>query len=454
MNKTLWISSIITVTIFSTNVLVRAENFKTPSGIPYSELELEIDAYARDYIGKTTAGETIINRSYGYNDIENKAEVNADKVFEWGSITKLLVWTSVMQLAEQEKLDLDEDIRTYLPDGLLTKLQYDKPITMMNLMHHDAGWEDRYIDLFYLSADQLTTLEEALLIPEPVQVNEPCRVVGYSNYGVALAGFIVEEIANRPFYTYVNENIFDVLGMEDTAIHPAQEDNEDIAEKRELIRGYFGDNEGEFSPSNKDRIYINMYPAGNAIGTAEVAAKIMAALMPKEVENTPLFRNNVTLDEMLTITDVYDNGVHRNAHGFWASQYAVEMLGHAGITERFSADLTFSKAENLGIIVMTNQAGEIGLFYGLSPVLFGEYPVGDDIALPDTAEVEGNYITTRSAHHGFTKLYGAFVTGKVEAVDEQTIQTLGMTFKQVASYEYISTDEMDLYLEFKMNDDE
>lgn len=450
-----------TVVFFSTNFLVDAESLETPSGIPYSELEQEIDDYVQDYIGKTTAGASVIvvkdgkilvNRSFGYADLENQVEVNADTVFEWGSATKLLVWTSVMQLVEQGKLDLDKDIRAYLPEGFLKKLQYDKPITMMNLMHHDAGWEDRYLDLFYLSPDQLTSLEEALLHFEPAQINEPGKVVGYSNYGTALAGFIVEEITEQPFYTYVNENIFDVLGMDDTSIHPAQKDQEDVGNRRDLVQGYYSNNEGEFSRSSKNRVYINIYPAGDVIGTGEDAAKFVTALMPKDGEHSPLFKSNVTLNQMLSASDFYDNGLPRNAHGFWVSNYAVETLGHAGNTDSFSANFTFSKEENLGIVVLTNQAGEIGLSYGLSALLFGEYPAADAPSLPDASEVEGDYMMTRVPHHGFTKLYSIFMMGKVEALDESTINTLGMTFKQVAPYEYVSIDEMDLYLHFSMDD--
>lgn len=126
--------------------LVLAMQARTPSGIPYTELIEHVDEYAAKYIGTTTAGasvlmvkdgEIILNTSYGYADVENKVKITPETVFEWGSVTKLLVWTSVMQLVEQGKLDLEEDIRAYLPDGFFTKLHYDKPITMLNLMHHN-----------------------------------------------------------------------------------------------------------------------------------------------------------------------------------------------------------------------------------------------------------------------------------------------------------------------------
>lgn len=51
----------------------------------------------------------------GYTDMEKKIKTDETSVFEWGSTTKLLVFLSVMQQLEQNNLDLDTDIRTYLP---------------------------------------------------------------------------------------------------------------------------------------------------------------------------------------------------------------------------------------------------------------------------------------------------------------------------------------------------
>lgn len=434
----------------------------TPSGIPYSELQQRIDDYVDDYIGKTTVGaavaivkdgELIINSSYGFADLEKQQKVEEDTVFEWGSATKLLVWTSVMQLVEQGKLDLKEDIRAYLPEETLTKTQFDIPITMLNLMHHDAGWEDKYTDLFYLSADDLKPLEEMLSIFEPYQVNKPGEIVAYSNYGVALAGYIVEQVSGQPFYEYVNEHIFTVLDMKDTTIHPSQEDNKNVALKREKIHGYVGNENTKFSRSKNNRIHIGVYPAGSAIGTAEDAAKFIVALMPTNGDNSPLFQHNNTLNEMLTTSDFYDDGLPRNAHGFWQGMYKVDVLEHAGNTDSFSSNFTFSKEENLGVIVLTNQIAESGLCYGLPVLVYGDYPQATNgTTLSSAYELEGSYMQARQVYKGFSKLYGVLMTSQLKAVDENTFTLLGMTFKQIAPYVYQSIDEYSLVLHFTMND--
>ena len=434
----------------------------TPSGITYLELEKEVADYAAEFIGKTTVGasvivvkdgELVVNKSYGYANFEKQLEVTPDTVFEWGSATKLLVWTSVMQLVEQGKLDLNEDIKTYLPSEFFKKLQSHKPITMLNLMHHDAGWEDKYTDLFYKSAEDIKTLEEMLHITEPYQVNEPGEIVAYSNYGVALAGYIVESITGQPFYDYVNDHIFAVLDMKDTAIHPSQKDNQSVAEKRESVHGYLVKGEGAFSRSKDERVFIGLYPAGSAIGTAEDAAKFIMALMPADGVDSPLFQSNHTLNEMLTTSDFYDNGLPRNAHGFWHGMYAVNVLEHAGNTDSFSSNFTFSQEEKLGVIVLTNQIAESGLSYGLPVVVYGEYDAAKgNENLKDSQELEGNYIQARQAYRGFTKLMGVIMTGKLEVENSHSFSLYGMTFEQVAPYLYRSANEYNLFLHFSMDD--
>lgn len=74
-------------------------------------------------------------------DNEKKLAVDDKSVFKWGSTTKITVWVGVMQLWEEGKVDFKTDIKDYLPkDFLKGKLKYDKPITMLNLMNHQAGF--------------------------------------------------------------------------------------------------------------------------------------------------------------------------------------------------------------------------------------------------------------------------------------------------------------------------
>ena len=93
----------------------------------------KIERYVDEHM-ETTAGmsvaifdehQTIYRNYFGYTDVQNKIPVSEETVMEWGSVSKLLVWVSVMQLKEQGLLDLDADIRGYLPEGFLRKITYD-----------------------------------------------------------------------------------------------------------------------------------------------------------------------------------------------------------------------------------------------------------------------------------------------------------------------------------------
>ncbi len=87
-------------------------------------------------------GKIILLKGYGYADVDKLRPVVANEtLFRVGSVSKLFVWTAVMQLVEQGKLDLDADINVYLKDFQIPAT-YPRPITLKDLMTHTPGFED------------------------------------------------------------------------------------------------------------------------------------------------------------------------------------------------------------------------------------------------------------------------------------------------------------------------
>ncbi|MGN7764795.1 serine hydrolase domain-containing protein [Paenibacillus sp. 22594] len=414
-----------------------------PSGTPLSSLEGFIDNYESIYQRTAAAvsvavvkdGKTILDKAYGFADIERQVAADTDTVFEWGSCTKLLVWTSVMQLVEQGKLNLETDIREYLPDGFLKKLKYEAPISLLNLMNHNAGWEDRGTDLYYFAEDDVPELGEALRGFEPRQVNQPGKVVAYSNYGAALAAYIVELQSGQPFYTYVQEHIFKVLGMEHTSIHPSQQDNPAVAAGRSKIQGYTT----KLELIKKNRAYIGIYPAGGTIGTAKDAAKFVAALMPATGHNSPLFHSNVTLKKFLSPSLNYEGtDLPRIAHGFFEMNYAVPALEHGGNTLSFSSKFVLDPESGFGMVVMTNQQNEWNFTTGLVDKVFGAYlPAFYSGELPDSSQVAGEYITARRVVHGYMKILTFLDTEKITANNSSYLNINGQSLSQISPNTYV-----------------
>lgn len=230
----------------------------TPSGIPYAEIGRYIDSYiAEREAGLASCVVSVFDQNgviftgyYGYSDIENGISAGEETVYEWGSCTKLLVWVSVMQQWEQGRIDLCADIREYLPDGFLTKLQYeDEKITMLNLMCHNAGFQESFYENQQAAPDEVyDTLEEAVKACECYQAYHPGEYTAYSNWGTALAAYIVERTSGEDFVTYVNRHIFEPLGMRHTSVDPKFSDNEWVAEKRRELKCYARYND----PENND----------------------------------------------------------------------------------------------------------------------------------------------------------------------------------------------------------
>ena len=304
------------------------------------EVQLKIRDFIENNKDKTPAvairvfgkDEDIFNVVYGKSDIENDVVADDNTVFEWGSISKVLVWVSAMQLYEQGKLDLYADIREYLPEGFLSNLKYDDTITMLNLMNHDAGFMSPYKDMETTNVGDLMTLKEALQEIAPMQAYRPGEVVAYSNYGAALAAYIVECVSGMDYADYVKTNIFDKLGMEHTSIRPDCSDNPWVMDKRNETHCYAFSGEDGLVSLGECRYYIQIYPAGAACGTAE-DLQIFARSFLCSSENCPLFAKDTTLDEMLSPSKYYADGITpRFCHGLMVEQSGIMLLGHGGNT--------------------------------------------------------------------------------------------------------------------------
>ena len=368
-------------------------------------IEEKIDAFWNDHedtaagmaVGVFDKDGVIYEGYYGYANLEKKTAIDENTVIDWGSTTKTLVWVSVMQLWEQGKIDLDEDIRTYLPDGFLTNLSYDKPITMTDLMNHQAGFQEYYTDMMLLPSCEPVSLEEALKQDQPPQIFEPGTVTAYSNWGVALAGYIVECVSGESFCDYVHENIFEPLGMNDSALAPDLSDNQSVADRRWELYCYSG------TTSMTEAFYlIQLYPAGACVSTLGDYIKYGQCFVQDEF---PLFENPDTFDVMMSATSYFgDTDVAKNAHGFWALPYGDSVYGHGGNTQGCSSYITFDPVNQIGCVVMTNQSGESIFNMEMMELIYGEstwdFPAADGIK-------DGMYHPARTVLQGHFKLMGA-----------------------------------------------
>jgi CubicO group peptidase (beta-lactamase class C family) len=121
-------------------------------------------------------GQVLLAKGYGYADVEKRIPVDAERtLFRPGSVTKLFTWTAVMQLVEQGKIDLQADVNTYLTSFKIPAT-YPQSITMLDLMAHTAGFEDRDKNLLKHSVGEMTSLEDYLVQNMPARVFPPGQI--------------------------------------------------------------------------------------------------------------------------------------------------------------------------------------------------------------------------------------------------------------------------------------
>lgn len=423
------------ITLTTTSVMMQpiktcAAEQTLPSGVAKSHLEERIDAFVEEHQDTTTgmavavfdSADELLKKYYGYVDVENRISVKEDSVFEWGSGTKLLVWVSVMQLYEQGKLALDEDVRHYLPEGFLTNLSYDTPVTMLNLMDHNAGFQELYVDVFVTDADCYGSLGEVMRKYQPAQVYEPGTVMAYSNWGVALAGLIVEQISGKSFSEYVHENIFEPLHMEHSAVFMDLSDNEWVLQRRKELQCYTTD--GELIPDCF--YYITLYPAGMCTSTLDDFERFARALLR---EDAALLKDTATWEELYLPSAYFGKSdIPLNCHGFWMVPFGVRTIGHGGNTAGCSSYLLLDREDQVGAVVMTNQSNEKVYNTDMMELIFGKYERSD---YTEEDEIPpGGFTTARTVHKGPFKIMGLSYRTGTDAAHEDELWIFDDSGKQ------------------------
>jgi CubicO group peptidase (beta-lactamase class C family) len=164
-------------------------------------------------LGVYRGGGIVYARGYGMADLERQVPITTRSIFDIGSTSKQFAAASMVLLAQQGRLSLDDDVRQHIPELPV----YTAPITIRQLLHHTSGLRD-YIGLLTLAGhdiDDVTTPQEALdIIARQRELNfEPGSEHLYSNSGYFLLSIIVERVAGRSLRDFARTEIFDPLGM-------------------------------------------------------------------------------------------------------------------------------------------------------------------------------------------------------------------------------------------------
>src|SRR5215210_3371176 len=397
--------------------------------------EMEKQHIAGAAVSVVKDGELFFAKGYGSADLENGIPVDPERTnFRIGSIAKLFTWTAVMQLVEEGKLDLDEDINTYLdfriPDT------YPQPITLKQLLTHTAGFEDLYYERLAKDPDDLLPPREWLISHMPARVRPPGDVAAYSSYGAALAGYIVARASGEPYDQYIQEHILNPLGM----VHTTAQSSMPPDIRAHTSVGYiYEDGDFKVFPDTSEMgqpalEYSEMgQPALVPAGDMQASATDMARFMIAHLQDGRYSDANIaearilnksTMQQMHSTLYTPDPRILGTAHGFFDfTDNGQRTIGHSGGSDPIFTLLLLLPDQNLGVFVAYNSDGGRDLtnqHLGFQRAFFDHYypaPAVKPVQPPaDFAERAGRLVGTYR------------ITGGSPGTSYTTLEKVGVLF--------------------------
>jgi CubicO group peptidase (beta-lactamase class C family) len=344
----------------------------------------------------------------GVTNLEHPLEVDADTLFQIGSITKTFVGTAVMRLVERGEIDLDTPVRTYLPELELADSDAAERATMRHLLTHTGGWVGDYFDDLGPGEDALTRMVAAMV--ELPQVTPLGAVWSYNNAGFYVAGRVLERLGGKPFEALLRELVLDPLGLERTFFFA------DEVMTHRFVVGHVEDDDGKTIVARPWPIGRAAHAAGGLVSTIpELLRYARFHLGDGEAERGERLLSRESLELMRTpqvsLTEVERVGIT------WMlrREGGRETISHGGGTKGQISLLTLVPDAAFAVAVVTNhiRGGEVTL--AVTNRALREYVGADEPeperlprSEPELAEYAGRY-TAALADYELTPADGVLV---------------------------------------------
>lgn len=375
-------------------------------------------------------GAILLEKGYGYSDVAARKPVDPAKtLFRAGSVSKLFTWTAVMQLLEQGKVDLDTDINTYLDFKIPPR--NGKPITLRNLMTHTAGFDEDQRALVVTDPKDLHPLGETLRRWIPPRVTDAGSTPAYSNYGAALAGYIVERVSGEPFDDYIERHIFQPLEMQYATFRQPLP-----ARLQPFMATGYKLASGEAKPFE----IVTIAPAGSLAISGGDMAHFMIAHLQDGVFGANRILQEATAVKMHSTRAPGIQPLHQMLLGFYQNDInGHRVVTHAGDLQWFHSELNLFPDDGVGLFISVNSLGKGGAAALIRTALFKNFSdryfpgpiapgkVDAQMAKENARLLTGRYAISRGSHTTFPTLLGLLGQVKVTADDKAIITVPALT---------------------------
>ena len=286
------------------------------------------------------------SEGFGFIDEEKKIKADENTIYRVGSVSKLFTDIAIMKKRESGDIDIDSPIQFYLPKFNPENKFNNEPITLRQLMSHRAGIlrEPAYGNYF---ADNETSLKKTVeSVKKSSLVHPPGTITKYSNAGIAVVGYTLEKVFQKPYVEFMQDNILKPLGMNASSFEFKDSMASNLAEA--TMWSYDGRN------FKAPRFELGMIPAGSLYSSVTDLTKFLNMILSDGCLNGKRFVNPSTLKEMFTpqFTDFAESGY---GIGFRVSKHnGYKMISHGGAIYGYSTQLSALPEPKIGVVVASS----------------------------------------------------------------------------------------------------
>lgn len=319
-------------------------------------------------------GIPIFEKYYGFRDVEQELEVTSDTVFGVASITKSFAALAIMQLADEDKLSVDDLVTKWLPEFKLPE-SYEDQVTIHHLMTHTSGLPGLPAvhqaraqsikndpDGEYLFGklpeleDKVTTVVDLLDLLGKLDynmLNSPGNAFNYSNECFALLQEIIERASGQTFIEYMDEHILGPLNMEHSTF--LTDDLQHMERVTELY-AFTQDEKKEVFHSPAWWDVGDIYSNGSLKASVSDLIKYLEVYRLNGTVNGEQIVSESSVEQMMTPQATAPND-HQYGYGLQVhDRFGLRLVGHGGGIKGVSSNMLISKEHGVTVAVLTNIA--------------------------------------------------------------------------------------------------
>ncbi|GAB4042729.1 serine hydrolase domain-containing protein [Spirosoma jeollabukense] len=167
-------------------------------------------------LGITTRDSVLFSGGLGYADLAAGRPVSNRTLFRMGSITKSIVSLAILKLAEEGKINLNDELRKIAPEvPFVNPWEQTNPVRVINLLEHTTGFDDfKFNHMYALERKDYGAKEMMLLQKESMRCRwKPSERFSYNNVNYAILGYLISKITGTRYDQYLIRNVMQPLGM-------------------------------------------------------------------------------------------------------------------------------------------------------------------------------------------------------------------------------------------------